>query len=532
MSFQRDTNGSDSEDDYDCWGDDISTRFDAVSYDWDDNEEPPKSEDPVVDTHFPRPYWVGSSSFVRAMEVQTDIIYRMERTPKSAVKCQCDNFEDSRPALNVKVTVDEECPPTVTFSAEGPPHAPTWKGVAEYKDQTYETRNATTKVAVHKEVAHLIMKHSSQSHIEPVAQELISLFFKATSEARGDVIWWRREGNATILTVKRSFFEWDAVCVDPDSDLAYVQCKHKYNMNFCAYNLLAPGPIIYHLVSKLKLSDWSGRGCYVEGATKQNVLLEDSKVTIALKLVRAYAGLPDPQKVILTTKDTYKRGPDFRKLKECWFHGQHIFLMASSSYALDVLGNLDVHTVESLRSALTRVHGTIYASEVLGQFSQQDYKVPFSYEEPPGYFAFRVKYGPTLRKADVVVPETGFNDDDRCPPLVSVTQTFPKDVVDQSRVLRGLGGSLMMPADRSCNDPKEDAWRRDRAPDLRLQLLLTMSMDAKPWQTNQELIASIRGKGWKGHKKEVNKMLHDRVGVLWKMRVRDRNKEWSTYNKG
>jgi len=251
MAHNENYDGSDSDDDYSCWGDDVGSRFDSVVDDWDDRPDGPEPEPELVDKYLPRPMWIGSSSFVKAMEIQTDILHRMERTPQAhVVKCECVNYEDSRPALNVKVTMDEECPPTVTFSADGPPHAPIWKGVADYKQQTYETRFVTTKVAVHKEVAHLIMKHSSQSFVAPDAQELISMFFRVTVEARRDVIKWEREGNATVLTVKRSTFVWSTTKVHPDSDLAFLKCKHDYNINFFAYNLLAPGPVIDHLSSR------------------------------------------------------------------------------------------------------------------------------------------------------------------------------------------------------------------------------------------------------------------------------------------
>jgi hypothetical protein len=515
--------GDDSGDDDDCWGDDVSTRFDSIVDDWDDYVDPPEPEDTMVDKYLPRPTWIGSPSFVKAMELKVDILNRLERTKDAVVKCQCVNYEDARPALNVKVTTDEECPPTVTFSADGPPHAPIWKGVADYKDHSYETRYVTTKAAVHKEIAHLIMKHGSQSFVEPVAQELISMFFQITVEARGDSIRWLREGNATILTVTRSTFVWMTTKVASEADVAFVQCKHEYNINFFAYNLLAPNSVIAHMSSKIRIHDWSAHGCKLDSLTNQIVTSEDSCSEIAMKMIRAYAGVPAPGKLNDEMQNTGKRGQDFRGLREYWYNGNHIFLLASSAQGVQALGQVADPTIQYVRKALSRVYGREYALYVITRFSTVKYEQAFSLVEPRGFFPFRVKYGPTLRRSDVVVPETGFNDDERCPPLISAPTTY-KEVLRQSSVLRVIPDSIPSDNDKFLH-------KHDTEHELRLQIMLIMAIESKSWCTNQELIAMLRSKGWKGMKRDVNKMLHDREGVLWKVRRRGENKEWCVYNK-
>jgi len=531
-------NEDDSGEDDDCWGEDVSTRFDSIVDDWDDYVDPPEPEDTMVDKYLPRPTWIGSPSFVKAMELKVDILNRMERTKDAVVKCQCVNYEDARPALNAKVTTDEECPPTVNYSADGPSHAPTWKGVAEYKDHSYETRYVTTKTAVHKEIAHLIMKHGSQSLIDPVAQELISMFFQITVEARGDSVSWLREGNATILTVTRSTFVWMTTKIASELDVAFVQCKHEYNTNFFAYNLLVPNGVIAHMSSKIRTYDWSAHGCRLDSLTNQIVTSEDSCSEIAMKMIRAYAGVPASGMLNDEIQNASKRGQDFRGLCEYWFNGSHIFLLASSAQGVQALGQVADPTFKFVREALSRVYGSEYARHVMTGFSKVMHEQVFALVESRGFFPFRAKYGPTLRRSDVVVPKKGFNDDERCPPLIPVPTT--KEVLHQSSVLKLTHGVTLsgqslpskvthgaIPPDDNKNYFKHDTERELTG----LQIMLIMGMESKPWCTNQELIAMLRGKGWKGTKRHINKMLHDREGILWKFRRRGENKEWCAYSK-
>jgi len=275
--------------------------------------------------------------------------------------------------------------------------------------------------------------------------------------------------------------------------------------------------------SKIRIHDWSAQGCKLDSLTNQIVTSEDSCSEIAMKMIRAYAGVPASGKLNEEIQNAGKRGQDFRGLREYWFNGNHIFLLASSAQGVQALGQVADPTIKYVRKALSRVYGSEYARYVMTRFSKVMYEQVFSLVEPRGFFPFRVKYGPTLRRSDVVVPETCFNDDERCPPLISAPTTF-KEVLQQSSVLRVVHDVV---------PPDDDKFRykHDTEHELRLQIMLIMVMESKPWCTNQELIMMLRSKGWKGTKRDVNKMLHDREGILWKVRRRGENKEWCVYNK-